>query len=116
MERQTAGEDRRALPTHADFEILGRLRPRMRADVAGAVNAAQKKGALVAPGEAAAKIGVPRVAGRWLNRVDLDAHFEERPAEPGAQPLAEVGENLVLLPQKLPFTHDFAEGGAARRD
>src|SRR5205807_1104430 len=103
VERQAAGEDGGALRGETHFEIVGTLWPRVRADEAAAVDGAEEGGALVAPGEAGAVIGVPAIAGGGLRRLQLDVDFEQRPAHPGAEPLPIVGEHLVLVADEDAF-------------
>src|SRR5262249_16106041 len=112
VERETAGEESRTLPSEAQFQVIGRFRPGVAGNVTGSIDAAQEQCVVIPPGEARAAIVVPGTPiGRTL-RADLDTHFEDRPAEPGAKALAEGRQYLVLLSHQRSLGNDFTQGRA----
>src|SRR5207248_11337407 len=96
VKRQTAGENRGALPQQAQLQVSRRLWPQVRGGVPAAVEAAQERGAAVAPGEAGAEVSVPGIPRRRLFGPQLDPQVENGPAQPGAEALAEPGQHLIL--------------------
>ncbi len=114
VERQAAGKENGSLPAQAQLQVVRGLRAVVGGDGAAAVDAAEQHGALVAPGEAGAEVGVPGITCRRLLGIDLDTHFQDRPAQPGTKALAEFGQDLILLPQDGPLADDLAQSGPGR--
>src|SRR5579864_2091914 len=114
MERQAAGKDRGAFIAALEFKELRRHRPRVITHVAGAVHAAKQNRALIPPGEARAVVSMPGITFDWFGRLNFDAHFENWPAHPEAEALAERGQRFILLVDQSPFTHDLRHRRPAR--